>query len=301
MFYIVKQWETVTLIRFGRIVKTVQTGIQLKMPFIDSLIRLDMRVQTFDLRGQSAITKDNISVKIDSVGFLKIEDAGKLIMGVEDYWSAIKSYSQTSLRNIVGEYSLDELLEKREVIAEKMKLIVDEAKRVPGTMVMSHVCENATAWDCLKAGVDTFEHIGYLDEGLCEEMVKQDRYLVPTVELISNFYLDFSKIDERQDKGVLYESYVFLKLKTKLKPNMEIKFWRTKDGDEVDFILVKDRKPIPIEVKGYLSRPEIPKGIKRFLLRYTTIKNVYIINKNTHDCIDLALATLEKETVSVKK
>lgn len=125
MFYIVKQWETVTLIRFGRIVKTVQTGIQVKVPFIDSLIRLDMRVQTFDLRGQSAITKDNISVKIDSVGFLKIEDAGKLIMGVEDYWSAIKSYSQTSLRNIVGEYSLDELLEKREKIAEKMKMIVD--------------------------------------------------------------------------------------------------------------------------------------------------------------------------------
>ena len=123
MFYIVKQWETVTLIRFGRIVKTVQTGIQVKAPFIDSLIRLDMRVQTFDLRGQSAITKDNISVKIDSVGFLKIEDAEKLIMGVEDYWSAIKSYSQTSLRNIVGEYSLDELLEKRELIAEKMKMI----------------------------------------------------------------------------------------------------------------------------------------------------------------------------------
>ena len=125
MFYIVKQWETVTLIRFGRLVKTVETGIQLKMPFIDSLIRLDMRVQTFDLRGQGAITKDNITVKIDSVGFLKIENARKLILGVEDYWSAIKSYSQTSLRNIVGEYSLDEMLEKRIAIAEKMKLIVD--------------------------------------------------------------------------------------------------------------------------------------------------------------------------------
>ena len=125
-FYIVKQWETVTLIRFGRIVKTGETGIQYKVPFIDSLIRLDMRVQTFDLRGQSAITKDNITVQIDSVGFLKIENAKKLILGVEDYWSAIKSYSQTSLRNIVGEYSLDELLEKREVIAGKMKMIVDE-------------------------------------------------------------------------------------------------------------------------------------------------------------------------------
>jgi regulator of protease activity HflC (stomatin/prohibitin superfamily) len=125
MFYIVKQWETVTVIRFGRIIKTVDTGFHVKAPFIDSLIRLDMRVQTFDLRGQSAITKDNITVKIDSVGFLKIEDAEKLILGVEDYWSAIKSYSQTSLRNIVGEYSLDELLEKREAIAQKMKMIVD--------------------------------------------------------------------------------------------------------------------------------------------------------------------------------
>ena len=125
MLYIVKQWQTVTVIRFGKIIKTVKGGIHLKMPFIDSLIRLDMRVQTFDLRGQSAITKDNIPVKIDSVGFLKIEDAKKLILGVEDYWSAIKSYSQTSLRNIVGEYSLDELLEKRETIAEKMKKIVD--------------------------------------------------------------------------------------------------------------------------------------------------------------------------------
>lgn len=125
MLYIVKQWETATVIRFGKITKTVQGGIHLKMPFVDSLIRLDMRVQTFDLRGQSAITKDNISVKIDSVGFLKIEDARKLILGVEEYWSAIRSYSQTSLRNIVGEYSLDELLEKRESIAEKMKEIVD--------------------------------------------------------------------------------------------------------------------------------------------------------------------------------
>jgi len=125
MIYIVKQWQTVTVLRFGNIIKIVKGGIHVKAPFIDSLIRLDMRVQTFDLRGQSAITKDNISVKIDSVGFLKIEDAEKLILGVEDYWSAIRSYSQTSLRNIVGEYSLDELLEKRDAIAEKMKMIVD--------------------------------------------------------------------------------------------------------------------------------------------------------------------------------
>ena len=90
---------------------------------------------------------------------------------------------------------------------------------------------------------------------------------------------DFSKPQDRPDKGVLWETFVFLKLQSILAPNMEIKFWRTKDGDEVDFILLKDRKPIPIEVKSQLSTPEIPKGLKRFLLRYKQTKTAYVINE----------------------
>jgi regulator of protease activity HflC (stomatin/prohibitin superfamily) len=144
MLYIVKQWQTVTVIRFGKITKTLHGGIHSRIPFVDSLIRLDMRVQTFDLRGQSAITKDNITVKIDSVGFLKIEDAPKLILGVDDYWSAIRSYSQTSLRNIVGEYSLDELLERREHIAEKMKMIVDSYTKEWGVDIQKIELQDVT-------------------------------------------------------------------------------------------------------------------------------------------------------------
>ncbi len=96
---------------------------------------------------------------------------------------------------------------------------------------------------------------------------------------------DFSNYTERSDKGVILESFVFLKLKTILTPNMEMKFWRTKDGEEVDFILLKDRKPIPIEVKSKLSNAELPKGLKRFLLRYGRTETAYVINESLNDVI----------------
>ncbi len=96
---------------------------------------------------------------------------------------------------------------------------------------------------------------------------------------------DFSSISERADKGIILESFVFLKLQNILSPNMEIKFWRTKDGDEVDFILLKNRKPIPIEIKSKIASPKIPKGLKRFLLRYKDTEIAYVINGNLTDTI----------------
>lgn len=94
---------------------------------------------------------------------------------------------------------------------------------------------------------------------------------------------DYSLIKNRPDKGILLETFVFLKLQAMLAPNMEVKFWRTKDGHEVDFILLKDRKPIPIEVKSRIPGPEIPKGLKRFLLRYKSVKTAYVINENLNE------------------
>ena len=91
---------------------------------------------------------------------------------------------------------------------------------------------------------------------------------------------DFSGIRDREDKGVLFETFVFLRLQSMLTPNMEMKFWRTKDGGEVDFILLKDRKPIPIEVKGQITSGEIPSGLKRFLTRYKVVKQAYVINES---------------------
>jgi regulator of protease activity HflC (stomatin/prohibitin superfamily) len=123
---VVRQWEKVAVIRFGRIVKVVETGLHFKVPILDSIKRVDLRMQTVDLRGQSAITKDNISVGIDAVVFMKIEDAKKLILKIKDYYNAVSKYAQTSIRNIIGRYSLDDLLGSREEIARSLKDVIDE-------------------------------------------------------------------------------------------------------------------------------------------------------------------------------
>ncbi len=91
----------------------------------------------------------------------------------------------------------------------------------------------------------------------------------------------------RKDYGTILESFVFLRLQTILQPNIEIKFWRTKDGGEVDFVLLKDRKPIPIEVKAKIGRAEIPAGLKRFLHRYPEVQSAYVINGSVDDQVNL--------------
>ena len=98
---------------------------------------------------------------------------------------------------------------------------------------------------------------------------------------------------QRKDFGVILESFVFLELQTILKPNMEIKFWRTKDGGEVDFILLKDRNPIPIEVKATIQASEIPLGLKRFLNRYPDVKSAYVINGSLNHQIHLGKCLLQ--------
>ena len=83
-------------------------------------------MQTIDLRGQSAITKDSISVGLDAVVFMKVEDPEKVILNVVNYIEAVTKYAQTSMRNIVGQYKLDELLSSRDKVAASIKSIIDE-------------------------------------------------------------------------------------------------------------------------------------------------------------------------------
>lgn len=124
-FYIVPQWERVAVIRFGKIEQIAETGLHMRIPLVDSLQRVDIRTQTIDLMGQSAITKDNISVVIDAVVFMKIEDPKKLILQIQDYRTSVNKYAQTAIRNIIGTYDLDILLEKREEVALKLKEEID--------------------------------------------------------------------------------------------------------------------------------------------------------------------------------
>ena len=120
-FYIVNQWENGVILRFGKIKDVKETGLHFRVPLMDVVEKVDMRTQTLDMKGQSAITKDNISVGIDAVVFMTIEDQSKVITQIRDYKMAVSKYAQTAIRNIVGQYDLDALLESREEIDKLSK------------------------------------------------------------------------------------------------------------------------------------------------------------------------------------
>ncbi len=103
---------------------------------------------------------------------------------------------------------------------------------------------------------------------LANELKKVKKYYLYDTGIRNCILNDYSKLSGRQDKGAIIESFVALSLIKQLKVNMEVKFWRTRQGDEVDFILLKNRIPVPVEVKYRLSEPVVPDGIKKFLQKY---------------------------------
>ncbi len=121
-----KQWEQTIILRLGKYSRNKGPGLFFKMPIFEQIYRRDMRVMTLDIRKQEVITKDNISVRIDAVVFMKVKDAMKSVIEIQDYIYSVQQYSQTTLRNVVGKYELDELLTQREKIAEEVKKIVDK-------------------------------------------------------------------------------------------------------------------------------------------------------------------------------
>jgi len=150
-YFIVKQWERVALIRLGRIVKIEdRPGIHFKIPLIDRPYVVDMRMQTIQLKGQTTITKDNISVSIDTVVFTKVEDPMKVILQIEDYKDAVAKYAQTSIRDIMGKYSLDDLLMKREEVANAFKDKVDELSKVWGVDITKAEIQDISLPDDMK-------------------------------------------------------------------------------------------------------------------------------------------------------
>jgi len=104
-----------------------QPGWRLVLPVIQSMQKVDIRVKAIDVPEQQAITKDNIPVRVNAVIYYKVSDAGRAILEVEDFRYAISQLAQTSMRNVVGEVELDELLAERKNLSEKIREIVDVA------------------------------------------------------------------------------------------------------------------------------------------------------------------------------
>ena len=123
----INEYERGILYSFGKFTRILTPGWRLVFPIINSYDKVDIRTKTVDVPEQEAITKDNVSIKINAVLYYKIFDAAKAIIAVQNFNSAVSQLAQTTMRNTVGSVSLDELLTQREKLSDKIREIVDKA------------------------------------------------------------------------------------------------------------------------------------------------------------------------------
>ena len=132
---IVQEYERGVIFRLGRVVGAKGPGLFFVVPIIDRMFRVDMRTVTLDVPAQEAITRDNVTVKVNAVVYFRVISPENSVIQVEDFRRATWQIAQTSLRNVIGQSALDELLQDRENINEQLQTIIDEATEPWGVKV----------------------------------------------------------------------------------------------------------------------------------------------------------------------
>lgn len=120
----VNQYERGVKFMFGKFHKLVNPGWRIVIPVVQSMTKVDIRTKAVDVPYQDAITRDNVSCKINAVIYYRVIDSGKAILEVENFWNAVSQLAQTTMRNVVGELSLDELLSDRDQASARIKELV---------------------------------------------------------------------------------------------------------------------------------------------------------------------------------
>jgi regulator of protease activity HflC (stomatin/prohibitin superfamily) len=128
---IVKQYERGVVLRFGRLVRTRNPGFNVILPFIDRMTKVSFRIVTTVLEPQEVITRDNVTVKVDAVVYFMVIEPVKAVINVENYQEAIIQLALTTLRSVLGQSDLDELLAHRDQINLRLRQIIDEQSEEP--------------------------------------------------------------------------------------------------------------------------------------------------------------------------
>ena len=133
----INQYQKGVKFTLGKFTSIMEPGWRIVWPIIQSYQKVDVRIKAVDVPDQNAITRDNVTVKVNAVIYYKVSNAEKAIIEVEDFRYAISQYAQTTMRNIVGEVTLDELLSSRDKIAERIREIVDKETDAWGLKVQN--------------------------------------------------------------------------------------------------------------------------------------------------------------------
>jgi regulator of protease activity HflC (stomatin/prohibitin superfamily) len=134
---ILPEWERGVILRFGRFVDVRGPGLIILIPFIERIIKTDIRTITMDIKPQDVISKDNISLQVDAVVYFRVVSPEDAITKIEDYYFATSQLAQTTMRSIVGQFQMDEILEHRDKINIRIQEILDRATDPWGIKVSS--------------------------------------------------------------------------------------------------------------------------------------------------------------------
>jgi regulator of protease activity HflC (stomatin/prohibitin superfamily) len=132
---IVQEYERGVIFRLGRLTGAKGPGLFLIIPFVDRMVRMDLRVVTLDVPPQDVITKDNVTVKVNAVVYFRVVDPQSAVVKVLDHIRATSQIAQTTLRNVLGQVELDELLASREKLNQMIQKIIDESTEPWGIKV----------------------------------------------------------------------------------------------------------------------------------------------------------------------
>jgi regulator of protease activity HflC (stomatin/prohibitin superfamily) len=132
---IVQEYERGVIFRLGRVQGAKGPGLFFIIPIIDRMMKVDLRIITLDVPAQDAITSDNVTVKVNAVVYFRVLDPVASVIQIEDFRRATWQIAQTSLRNVIGQSEIDELLQERERINAKLQQIIDEATAPWGVKV----------------------------------------------------------------------------------------------------------------------------------------------------------------------
>src|ERR1700723_4548659 len=125
--YIIKEWERGVVLRLGRLLPEPKgAGVRVVFWPIETLYRISLRIETLDVPSQDIITRDNVSVKVNAVAYFRVIDANLALSQVANYLYATSQKAQTTLRSVVGQFEIDEILAEREKVNSKLQVILDQ-------------------------------------------------------------------------------------------------------------------------------------------------------------------------------
>ena len=147
---ITREYERGVIFRLGKLVGAKGPGLIFLIPFVDRMVKMDLRVVTIDVPKQEIMTKDNVPATVDAVIYFRVEDPVAAVIKVENFWKATSLIAQTTLRSVLGQSALDELLSQRDIINAKLQEIIDKQTAPWGIKVVSVETREVSLPDSMK-------------------------------------------------------------------------------------------------------------------------------------------------------